>query len=122
MLVFSPASLPRLFDTLITNFRPSVRNSEPANALYMLARFACLACDHTWVEELVMGATDAIEDVAFVCRRFLLHFNSANAFERRTLTISHIQYSGSTIARYGCTSCAVTHPYPRLASSWDPSM
>lgn len=69
-----------------------------------------------------MGATDAIEDVAFVCRRFLLHFNSANAFERRTLTISHIQYSGSTIARYGCTSCAVTHPYPRLASSWDPSM
>lgn len=74
MLVFSPASLPRLFDSLITGFRPTIRNSEPANALYMLARFACLACDHTWVEELVMGATDAIEDVAFVCGRVRFAF------------------------------------------------
>lgn len=66
MLVFSPASLPGILDSLITNFEPSVRNSTPANALYMLARFACLTCDHTWLEELVMGATDAIEDAAFV--------------------------------------------------------
>ncbi|KAI5123625.1 hypothetical protein M0805_003439 [Coniferiporia weirii] len=65
MLVFSPASLPGIFDALITNFRPSISTSDPANALYMLARFACLTCDHTWLEELVMGATDAIEDVAF---------------------------------------------------------
>lgn len=66
MLVFSPASLPGIFDTLIINFRPSINNSDPANALYMLARFACLACDHSWLEDLIMGATDAIEDVAFV--------------------------------------------------------
>lgn len=66
MLVFSPDALPVIFDSAILNFRPNVRNTEPANALYMLARFACLTCDHTWVEELVMGATDAIEDVAFV--------------------------------------------------------
>ncbi|KAH8120285.1 DIL domain-containing protein [Phellopilus nigrolimitatus] len=65
MLVFSPASLPGIFDSLITNFRPSTRNADPANALYMLARFACLTCDHTWLEELVMGATDVIEDAAF---------------------------------------------------------
>ncbi|THH09469.1 hypothetical protein EW145_g1987 [Phellinidium pouzarii] len=65
MLVFSPSSLPGIFDTLITNFQPSIRVSDPANALYMLARFACLTCDHTWLDELVMGATDAIEDVAF---------------------------------------------------------
>lgn len=66
MLVFSPASLPGILDSLITNFQPSMRNSTPANALYMLSRFACLTCDHTWLEELVMNATDAIEDTAFV--------------------------------------------------------
>ncbi|EJD03989.1 uncharacterized protein FOMMEDRAFT_83167 [Fomitiporia mediterranea MF3/22] len=65
MLVFSPASLPGILDSLIINFRPSMRNSIPANSLYMLARFACLTCDHTWFEELIMGATDAIEDAAF---------------------------------------------------------
>ncbi|OCB88557.1 hypothetical protein A7U60_g4260 [Sanghuangporus baumii] len=65
MLVFSPASLSGILDSLITNFMPSRRNATPANGLYMLARFACLTCDHTWLEELVMGAADAIEDVAF---------------------------------------------------------
>lgn len=66
MLVFSPSSLPQIFDSLITNFRPSIRNTEPANALYMLARFACLTCDHTWLEDLIIGATDAIEETFFV--------------------------------------------------------
>ncbi|KAI0375274.1 hypothetical protein BV20DRAFT_960378 [Pilatotrama ljubarskyi] len=65
MLVFSPMSLPDIFQSLITDFPPSLRNAEPANALYMLARFACLNCDHNWVEDLVIGATDAIEDVFF---------------------------------------------------------
>lgn len=67
MLVFSPASLPRIFDSLIMNFGPSMLIADPANAMYMLARFACLTCDHTWLEELVMGATDAIEEILFVC-------------------------------------------------------
>lgn len=66
MLVFSLATLPGILDSLILNYRPSVRNQTPANALYMLSRFACLACDHTWLEELVLSATDAIEDAAFV--------------------------------------------------------
>ena len=66
MLVFSPLSLPGIFDTFIYDFQPSVRNTDPAIAFYMLARFACLACDHTWLEELVVGAVEAIEDAAFV--------------------------------------------------------
>jgi hypothetical protein len=47
-----------------------MRNSEPANALYMLARFACLTCDISWLEDLILGATDAIEETFFV-REFL---------------------------------------------------
>src|SRR5882762_9893051 len=70
MLVFSPHALPQIFDSLISNFQPSLRNSQPANTLYMLARFACLACDHTWLEDLIIGAADAIEETFFV--RFLL--------------------------------------------------
>ena len=66
MLVFSPMSLPDIFQSLITDFAPSLRNAEPANALYMLTRFACLNCDHNWVEDLIIGATDTIEDVFFV--------------------------------------------------------
>lgn len=32
----------------------------------MLARFALHACDHTWLEDLIVGATDAIEETFFV--------------------------------------------------------
>ena len=66
MLVFAPHALPDIFETLITNFQPSLRNAEPANALYMLARFACLNCDDNWLEDLIIGATDAIEETFFV--------------------------------------------------------
>ncbi|TFK41250.1 DIL domain-containing protein [Crucibulum laeve] len=65
MLVFSPPALPQIFDSLITNFEPSLRNGMPANTLYMLARFACLMCDHTWLEDLIIGATDTIEENIF---------------------------------------------------------
>lgn len=61
MLVFSPPALPQIFDSLIVNFQPTLHNSTPANTLYMLARFACLTCDHTWLEDLIIGATDVIE-------------------------------------------------------------
>ena len=66
MLVFSPDHLPQIFDSLITNFPVTLRNSQPANTLYLLARFACLTCDHTWLEDLIIGATDTIEDSVFV--------------------------------------------------------
>ncbi|KAF9015076.1 DIL domain-containing protein [Cyathus striatus] len=65
MLVFSPPALPQIFDSLITNFEPRLGNATPANVLYMLTRFACLTCDHTWAEDLIIGATDAIEDTFF---------------------------------------------------------
>src|SRR5882757_11589342 len=67
MLVFSPPLLPQIFDSLISNFSPKLKNATPANTLYMLARFACLTCDHIWLEELIIGATDAIEETFFVC-------------------------------------------------------
>ncbi|THH33516.1 hypothetical protein EUX98_g669 [Antrodiella citrinella] len=65
MLVFAPHALPDIFQTLITDFKPIMRNAEPANVLYMLSRFAIIYCDHNWVEDLIIGATDAIEDTAF---------------------------------------------------------
>ncbi|KAH9968881.1 DIL domain-containing protein [Russula dissimulans] len=79
MLVFSPPALPQIFQSLIINFTPSMRNSEPANVLYMLARFACLTCDSSWLEDLIIGATDAIEETFFSrsedlpCLVFWLH-------------------------------------------------
>ena len=66
MLAFSPQWLPEIFQSLITNFPITARNSEPANALYLLARFACLYCDQTWLEDLIIEATDTIEDTFFV--------------------------------------------------------
>ncbi|KAG9222721.1 hypothetical protein CCMSSC00406_0004635 [Pleurotus cornucopiae] len=65
MLVFSPMSLPHIFDSIITSYQPSLGDAQPANVLYMLARFACLTCDHTWLEDLIIGATDAIEETFF---------------------------------------------------------
>ena len=76
MLVFSPPALPEIFQSLIINFTPSIRNSEPANVLYMLARFACLACDSSWLEDLIIGATDAIEETFFVRVSFDTVFSS----------------------------------------------
>lgn len=51
---------------MVTNFRPCIRNADPANTLYMLTRFACLTCDETWLEDLIIRATDAIENAIFV--------------------------------------------------------
>ncbi|KIM48286.1 hypothetical protein M413DRAFT_62585 [Hebeloma cylindrosporum] len=65
MLVFSPPLLSQIFESLITNYRPTFKDATPANTLYMLARFAALTCDHTWLEDLIIGATDAIEETFF---------------------------------------------------------
>ena len=66
MLVFSPATLPKILNSLIANYRPRFKDATPANTLYMLARFAALTCDHNWLEDLFIGATDAIEETFFV--------------------------------------------------------
>jgi hypothetical protein len=71
MLVFDPSSLPYVFQSIIVNYQPRRQDPTPAITLYMMARFACLTCDHTWLEELIIGATDAIEETFFV-RRLLI--------------------------------------------------
>lgn len=66
MLAWSPQDLHDIFEAIITNFRATARNTEPANALYLMARFAYLMCDSTWLEDLILGATDVIEEKFFV--------------------------------------------------------
>lgn len=66
MLAWSPQDLDDIFNAVITNAQVSARNAQPANALYLMARFACLTCDATWLEDLILGATDVIEERFFV--------------------------------------------------------
>ena len=66
MLAWSPQDLENIFSAVITKARVSARNAQPANALYLMARFACLTCDATWLEDLILGATDVIEERFFV--------------------------------------------------------
>ncbi|KAI6047706.1 DIL domain-containing protein [Pisolithus marmoratus] len=79
MLAWSPQDLHDIFETIIANFRVTARNTEPANALYLMARFAHLMCDSTWLEDLILGATDVIEEKFFnnsedvTCLIFWLH-------------------------------------------------
>ncbi|WWC64820.1 uncharacterized protein I303_107434 [Kwoniella dejecticola CBS 10117] len=65
MLVFSLSHLPVTFDILISDYKPvcqPVQNrSLPANALYLYARFAQYKCDESWLEELIEGIVDRIE-------------------------------------------------------------
>ncbi|KAF8846301.1 hypothetical protein BDN67DRAFT_891056 [Paxillus ammoniavirescens] len=65
MLAWSPQDLDNIFNAVVTNFKMSARNSQPANTLYLMARFACLTCDATWLEDLILGATDVIEERFF---------------------------------------------------------
>lgn len=67
MLAWSPQQLQSVLDAIITNFRTSAQNAQPANTLYLMARFACLLCDATWLEDLILGATDVIEEKFFNC-------------------------------------------------------
>lgn len=79
MLAWSPQDLHDIFEAIITNFRITAQNTEPANVLYLMARFACLMCDLTWLEDLIIGATDVIEEKFFnnsedvTCLIFWLH-------------------------------------------------
>ncbi|KAF8527881.1 hypothetical protein BU17DRAFT_73568 [Hysterangium stoloniferum] len=65
MLVFSPTNLSCTLDALIYNVRPTLRCAEPARAIYLLARFACLTCDDAWLEDLMSSAFDRIERIVF---------------------------------------------------------
>jgi hypothetical protein len=102
MLVFDLASLPYIFESLIINYPPTIRDAVPANMLYMMARFACLACNHEWLEELIVGATDTIEEAFFV-RASPSHFYAlaCNSLLYRTLPMI------SAASSFGC----ITQPY-----------
>ncbi|KIJ45525.1 hypothetical protein M422DRAFT_67024 [Sphaerobolus stellatus SS14] len=65
MLVFSPSTLSDILDSITYRATPTLRCSEPARSLYLLARFACLTCDDTWLEDLMGGAFDRIERLVF---------------------------------------------------------
>lgn len=77
MLVFSLSNLPQLLDSLVVNVRPVVRpmarRAAPANGLYYLARFACVWCDHTWFEEVIVGSVDKIEETVHVSSNCIPH-------------------------------------------------
>lgn len=46
------------------NFRAGkLRDPIPSQALYLHCRFAALACDHIWLEDLIVGAMDRVEEV-----------------------------------------------------------
>ena len=49
------------------NLPGKLRDPSAAQALYMHCRFACIACDHNWLEDLIVGAMDRIEEVVMVC-------------------------------------------------------
>lgn len=92
MLVFSPPTLPQIFDSLIVNFQPTLRNATPANTLYMLARFACLTCDHTWLEDLIIGATDAIEETFFVRTVAVIEINTLLGLQNRAEDVTCLAF------------------------------
>ncbi|ORX40447.1 DIL domain-domain-containing protein [Kockovaella imperatae] len=64
-IVFSLSHLDRIYDILITGYPtqccPVARRALPANALYLHAKFAYYQCDETWLEELIEGAVERIE-------------------------------------------------------------
>jgi hypothetical protein len=108
MLAWSPQELSHIFDAVITTSHTSVRNSQPAITLYLMARFACLTCDQTWLEDLVLGATDAIEEKFFVCILVTFLLSPLIQSLRAVQKILLVLYFVYTTPPYGCTSCNVT--------------
>lgn len=68
-LVFAPYQLPAIFDTIISRYRPICQPAHhrglPANTLYLYARFALSKCDDAWLEELIEGAVERIEQTVY---------------------------------------------------------
>nr|KIR88617.1 DIL and ankyrin domain-containing protein [Cryptococcus tetragattii IND107] len=66
MLVFSLVNLPEIFDILISNYepvsQPLSKRTLPANVLCYYARFAYHMCEETWLETLIEGAIERIEE------------------------------------------------------------
>ncbi|KAG8984303.1 hypothetical protein FRB90_005414 [Tulasnella sp. 427] len=77
IIVFSLSNLPQLLDSLILSatpvLKPLSKRAAPANGLYYLARFAAVWCDSDWVEEVVFGAVDKIEETVHAKPEDLAH-------------------------------------------------
>lgn len=97
MLVFSPATLPAVLDSLTFNSPSGLKCAEPARALYLLARFACLACDDTWLEDLMGGAVDRIERIIFVS-------SLSQTSDRLLIYILRLIRTISCYKPFGCTT------------------
>ncbi len=78
MLVFSPESLPSILQSIIMNTGPAIhpvtQRSAPANAIYLLSRFACLHCDESWFDMLITSAVDRIEGAVYVSAPYVPRF------------------------------------------------
>jgi hypothetical protein len=72
MLVYSPSELNVILQTLISDYFPALRDYAPAKGLYLFCRFACIWGDSDWVEDLIAGTVDRIEEAVYV-RRFLAY-------------------------------------------------
>ncbi|KAG8931066.1 hypothetical protein FRC01_001883 [Tulasnella sp. 417] len=79
ILVFSLSNLPQLLDSLVSNvtpvLKPLSKRTAPANGLYYLARFAAVWCDNDWVEEVIVGAVDKIEETVHAKPEDLAHLS-----------------------------------------------
>nr|ODN81341.1 DIL and ankyrin domain-containing protein [Cryptococcus depauperatus CBS 7841] len=66
MLVFSLNSLPEIFDILISEYQPVSqplsKRTLPANVMFYFARYALYMCDESWLEILVEGVIERVED------------------------------------------------------------
>ena len=86
-----------------------------------MARFACLACDSSWLEDLIIGATDAIEETFFVRLPSDTFFFWLMFLIRVDQKIFHASYFGCTTQPCGCISCAVMTQSMRPANCLDHS-
>lgn len=112
ILVFSLSNLPQLLDSLIGTatpvLKPLSKRTAPANGLYYLARFAAVWCDSDWVEEVVVGAVDKIEETVHVSDLGSLGAALANALSSRNQRTSHTLPSGYSTRRLSYTFCDAT--------------
>lgn len=69
-LVFSPELLPGIFDTIITHYQPIchpvTKRGLPANTLHLYALYARRHGYEEWLEELIVGAVERIEQGIYV--------------------------------------------------------
>lgn len=85
----------------------------------MHCRFACVACDHNWLEDLIVGAMDRVEEVVMVCQlRALLIFDLLSKFDRLILMTWLTFHIGYLIPLYFSIYFVATRLRLRFAKFW----